>query len=299
MLDLIQYWYKWWKQILVFCSVAVLLSIVISHPAIMKPYFQSKVVFYPANPSISDRTTFFSERSVMTDNFGSKDDINRFLAIANSEGLVSFMVDSFQLRDHYKVKNDYYYVNRKFRGNYRAIKNDLGAVEIQVLDTDPELAAQMVNTALHYIENAYRNIITNNKKTTYNMLSEEAEWKGRELRKLADSLNVLKKKSNFFYDKDGNLNGDENLRMLDREFQNLNAFISTLYSISSQYAITISDKYPVVYIVERASVAEKKTKPIRWLIVVSTALGAFITATLIVIFIELFKHANIFQRELE
>lgn len=299
MLDLIQYWYKWWKQIFAFCSIAVLLSIVISHPAIMKPYYQSRVVFYPANPSVNDRNTFFSERSIIVDNFGSKDDINRFLAIANSEGLVNFMVDTFQLRAHYEIKEEDYYVNRKFRSNYKAIKNDLGAIEIQILDTDPELAAKMVNTALHYVEKAYRAILDANKRATYELLTSEAAIKSNDLKKLADSLNVLKKKSNFFYDKDGNLNGDEKLRMLDREFQNLNTFISNLHSISNQYAITISEKYPTVYIVESAGVAEKKTKPVRWLIVVSTALGAFITATLLVIFIELFRDANIFKREIE
>ncbi len=300
MLDLIQYWYKWWRHIVIFCGVAVLLSIIVSHPAIMKPYYKSQVVFYPANPSINDRTAFFSERSSMIDNFGSKEDINRFLAIANSEELVSFMVDKFKLRNHYDIRKEgYYEVNREFRSNYKAIRNDLGAVELQILDTDPELAAQMVNTALLYIENAYRKILEGNKRTTYELLTNEAEWKGRELRQLADSLNVLKNSSAYFYDKDGNLNGDENLRMLDREFQNLNSFISTLYSISSQYSVTMSDKYPTVYVVEGATVAEKKTKPIRWLIVVSTALSSFVAATLLVILLELLKYADIPRKNTE
>jgi hypothetical protein len=55
--------------------------------------------------------------------------------------------------------------------------------------------------------------------------------------------------------------------MLDKEFQNLNTYVSTLYSISNQYGLSMSEKYPSIYVVEDAAVAEKKVKPIRWLIV--------------------------------
>ncbi len=297
MLDLIQYWIKWWKHILIFCGIAILLSIVVTHPAIMKPYYQSKMTFYPANPAVNDRTVLFSENNVIVDNFGSKDDVNRFLSIANSQELVSFMVDSFKLRVHYDIKESgYYYVSRQFKSNYKAIRNDLGAVELQILDTDPVKAAVMVKTAVSYIDKVYRGILSENKKTTYEVLSNEAEWKGRELRVLADSLNKMKKVSTYFYDKDGNLMGEEKLRMLDMEFQNLNAYLGTLYSISNQYNISMSERYPSIYVVEDAAVAEKKIKPVRWLIVLSCAIGAFIAATVTIILIELLKHAQ-FSKE--
>jgi hypothetical protein len=70
--------------------------------------------------------------SVVVDNFGSKDDVNRFISIANSKELIKFMVDSFKLRAHYNIEEPgYYYVSREFSGNYKAIKNDLGAIELQ------------------------------------------------------------------------------------------------------------------------------------------------------------------------
>lgn len=297
MLDLIQYWLKWWKHILIFCGIAILLSIVMTLPVIMKPYYQSKMIFYPANPAVNDRSVLFNDGNVLVDNFGSKDDINRFLAIANSKELTKFMVDSFNLIEHYDIEDKgYYYVGRQFSSNYKAIRNDLGAIELQILDTDPVLAAKMVKTAVAYIDKAYRTILSENKKTTYNVLRNEAEIKSQELNILADSLNKMKKGSTYFYDKDGNLIGEEKLRMLDEAFQNLNIYVNNLYSITNQFGISMDEKYPTIYVVEDATVAEKKTKPVRWLIVLSCAIGSFIAATVAITLIELLKHVK-FSRE--
>ncbi|HUH74323.1 MAG TPA: hypothetical protein VLZ75_07930 [Chitinophagales bacterium] len=260
----------------------------------MKPYYVSKMTFYPANPAANDRTVMFNVGNVVVDNFGSKDDVNRFLSIANSKELNKFMVDSFKLREHYRIKEPgYYYVGREFSGNYKAIKNDLGAIELQIYDTDPELAALMAKTAVSQIDRIYRQILSENKKSTFEVLSNEAEWEGRALRKLADQLDSMKKEVTYYYDKDGNIIGDENLRMLDKEFQNLNTYVSTLFSISNQYGLSMSEKYPSIYVIEEASVAEKKAKPIRWLIVLCTAIGSFVVATAVIVFIELIEHVKL------
>lgn len=294
MLDLFKYWVKWRIHILVFCSAAILLSVIITLPAIMKPYYVSKMIFYPANPAANDRTVMFNVGSVVVDNFGSKDDVNRFLSIANSKELNKFMVDSFKLREHYRIKEPgYYYVSREFSGNYKAIKNDLGAIELQIYDTDPVLAAQMAKTAVNQIDKIYRQILSENKKSTYEVLSNEAEWEGRALKKLASQLDSMKRITTFYYDKEGNIIGDEKLRMLDKEFQNLNTYVSTLFSISNQYGLSMSERYPSIYVIEEASVSEKKVKPIRWLIVLCTAIGSFVAATAVIVFIELLQHAQL------
>ncbi|MCO5248525.1 MAG: hypothetical protein M9887_06230 [Chitinophagales bacterium] len=294
MLDLFKYWMKWWRHILIFCVVAIILSVIVSSPFIMKPYYQSKIIFYPANPSINDRGVLFNERNVVLDNFGSKDDINRFLSIANSGEIVTFMVDSFKLRVHYRIKEPgYYYVSREFSSNYKAIKNDLGAIELQIMDTDPVLAQKMVKAALHQIDKIYRQIVSENKRANFELLNNESEWESRALRLLADSLNRLKSHSDYSYDKDGNLIGDESLRMLNKQFDAQNDYVKTLYFLTNQFNISLSDKYPSVYIVEDAVVPEKKVKPIRWLIVGLTAVASFIIATIIIILIEIIQHVRI------
>jgi capsular polysaccharide biosynthesis protein len=293
MLELLQIWIRWWKQIAVFTVLAMLLSIVLSIPAIMPPYYASKMIFYPSNPAASDRTVLFKEDGIMLDYFGGKDDINRFLAIANSSALVGFIVDSFQLREHYNIDEaGYFYVAREFRGNYKAIKNTLGAIEVEILDTDPILAAKMVKAAVIYIDAANRKMLNDNKQKTLDVLLNEYDIKKSRLELLADSLSVLKKTNPYSYDKDGNLIGAEKLRLLDATVKNLTNDVNQLLTMANQFEVSLADNYTSLHVVEDAAIPERKTKPVRWMIVLATLVGAFITATLTVIIIELIRHAR-------
>lgn len=293
MLELIQTWLKWWKQIAIFCIIAILLSVVLSMPAIMPPYYSSKMVFYPTNPAASDRAVLFREEGGTVDYFGGKEDINRFLAIANSPGLVGFMVDSFDLRTHYEIKEPgYFYVGREFKGNYKAIKNALGAIEVEILDTDPELAAKMVSAAVGYIDRARREMLKENKLKTLEVLKDEYERKTAHLLELADSLTVMKQNSIFSYDKEGNIFGNEKLRLLNATVKNLTDDVNQLMTMANQFEVSLAENFTSLLIVEEAAIAEKKTKPVRWLIVLATAVTAFVASTITVIIIELIRHAR-------
>lgn len=293
MLELIQIWLKWWKQIAIFCTVAILVSVIVSMPVFMPPHYMSKMVFYPYNPASSDRSVLFNEDGTLIDYFGGKDETNRFLSIANSSGLVAYMVDSFNLREHYKIKEPgFYYVARKFRGNYKAIKNEFQSIEVKIYDTDPVLAAEMVKAAVKYMENADKALIINNRKKSLNALQKEYDEKKTRLETLADSLNIMKKKANIRYDKDGNIIGDEQVRLMDQIVKKLTLNVNEMLSITNQFEVSLSEKLTEIHVIEDAGVAEKKSKPVRWLIVLATAIGAFAAATVAVVIIEILRNAR-------
>lgn len=54
---------KWKKSILIVCAIALVGSIVISDPHIMKPYYASKSVILPSNPSITNSENMFEQKS--------------------------------------------------------------------------------------------------------------------------------------------------------------------------------------------------------------------------------------------
>lgn len=293
MLELFQIWLRWWKHIAIFCTAAVIISIIVSMPVFMPPYYASQMVFYPFNPASSDRSVLFKEDGTLIDYFGGKDETNRFLSIANSSGLVSYMVNTFQLKEHYKIEEPgFYYVAREFRGNYKAIKNSLGAIELQIYDTDPVLAAEMVKAAVQYIENADKSLLIGNRKKSLNALKTEYVSKKDMLEVLADSLNTMKIGANIRYDKDGNILGDEKIRLMDQIVKKLTLNVNELLTITNQFEVSLSEKLTEIHVIEAASVAEKKSRPVRWLIVLATAIGSFIAATIVVVIIELLRHAR-------
>ncbi|HRB92662.1 MAG TPA: hypothetical protein PLT17_04600, partial [Chitinophagales bacterium] len=68
--------------------------------------------------------------------------------------------------------------------------------------------------------------------------------------------------------------------------------LQKLITIRDQYAVSSSAAFKTTFTVEEAVPAVKKEKPVRWMIVLGTALCSFFMATFIAILIELFKHAT-------
>ena len=67
-----------------------------------------------------------------------------------------------------------------------------------------------------------------------------------------------------------------------------------------QYKATINSTVPTVYVLEKAFKAERKSKPVRWLIVVGTLLVSFVLSAITIVMIERFKHLrSAFQKEEE
>jgi len=194
MLELLTILYRWKWHIAIFCSLALLASIIFSGPKFMPPYYESYSVFYPSNPAATDRATLFGEDAGnrQINYFGTKSDVNRMLTIANSGGLMSYLVEKYDLAAHYKVDLDnpkaMFFVGREFKGNYEAIKTDKDAIEVKILDQDPAIAYAMTNDAVQYINGVNNNIISDNKNRTIKILEEEIKVKDTAIESISARL---------------------------------------------------------------------------------------------------------------
>jgi uncharacterized protein involved in exopolysaccharide biosynthesis len=65
-----------------------------------------------------------------------------------------------------------------------------------------------------------------------------------------------------------------------------------LISLRDQYLVSSSADFKTLYVVEEPVPAIKKYKPVRWLIVLVTAVASLLFASFSVILIELYKHAD-------
>lgn len=272
MLELLTILYRWKWHIALFCSLALLASIIFSGPKFMPPYFESYSVFYPSNPAATDRTTLFGgdagDRQVSY--FGTKSDLNRMLTIANSGGLMNHLIDRFDLVNHYKADTTNpkypFYVAREFKGNYEAIKTDKDAIRIGVFDRDAETAARMANEAVAYINEVNNSIIRDNKMRTLDILS-------REIKAKQAGLDAI----------------EESRQRNSQEMEFLVEELARLKQLHDQYKVSANEGFASIYVIEAATPALVKAKPVRWMIVVMTGLGAFSFAALMAILLEKFK----------
>jgi uncharacterized protein involved in exopolysaccharide biosynthesis len=264
MLDILKVVMKWRWQIMLFTMISAIAAIIITMPAIMPPYYKSKMIFYLSNPVSTDRAALFNEKEAGgVSMFGGKEDINRFLTILNSAPVIMHITKKYHLGEHYKIKPGNaqlyeYYTQKQFLGNFDAIRNDLGAIEVSVLDTDAKLASQIAHDAVMYSDSIYRAMLVQNKATVLELLETQIA------EKTASGSNAI------------------------NDAQEIKA----LAAIRDQYAVSASNNFKTIYVVEEPVPAIKKTRPVRWLILLATTLAAFFVASFTALLIELYRHAD-------
>jgi len=298
MLELFDIWIRSWKQMLVFCVSAVILSVIISMPAIMPPYYESKVIFYPSNPSSSDRNTLFNEDGRSMDYFGGKEDADRLLSIAKSQQLADAIIKKFNLADYYNIHAGPYAVRREFNSNYEAFKNSLGALEISLLDRDPQFGAKLAEEIVYHIDSTNWSMISTFRLKAMQSFEEAYINKEAELVNISDTLSRIKQQHNIIMSTEGFIiKGDnayavEQARILQGRQNSLISELSQINRLRGQNAMVTEDRSTTIYVIEKATPAEKKKKPVRWMIVLGTALAALVAATIFAIILDLLERVR-------
>ena len=288
---------RWRKPILIVCALALVVSIVISDPHIMKPYFASKSVIIPSNPSVTNSEAMFEEKNQGF--FGTSDDVDRMMTIATSAQLKMHIVHRFHLFKHYDIDSaneDYpnYAVMNELEDNYQSERTDKGAIEITVYDHDKDTAAAMANEIVNKIDDISKTIMMENKQKMLSIYTGKVNHKEEEIKILTDSIIKLR----GTYNLNGNISDLNRINGMNSEerarFDLVNESIKTLedkkkaalkelnnsIGLAEQFKATINKDVPTVFILEKAYPAEKKSKPVRWLVVVTSVLIAFIVMVL-------------------
>ena len=138
---------KYRKHILLITLFGAILGVIVS--LLIKPNFEAFTVFYiPANNSIS--------KSVLAENnlenflsFGDEDQIDQVLEMLNSDNLKDEVINKFNLNKHYEISENAKYpktkAREKFAKNTNFKRTDYLAIKIEVLDEDPQYAADIAN----------------------------------------------------------------------------------------------------------------------------------------------------------
>ena len=292
-LDLLQFIkviHKYRKIILSSTLAAIVISVVVS--LLLPNYYKSQAVFYPKGLAISDRSVIFSDNPGESDFvfYGTKHDANRILALSNSSKIIDFTINYFGLATHYgyDTSTTNFWrtkVKKEFHENFTIIKTDKDAIEITLYDTDKDLCALMVNTMVQKIDEFNSKPYQENKAKVQESINSEITEKETELDSLTNEMVVMKKEydiktlgSKEFVSFTGeNIEKTEIFKIKYYKQQNLIKELHDLKKFSYQYDISAKNKENSLSILENAYPAERKSKPIRWLIVVLSTIITFVT----------------------
>ncbi len=254
------------KPIAVISFSVLIGTYVVTHPRlqILPPKYESHTVIFPANLSMTDRPYLFESSSavdVQLEMFGDKHDVDRFVSISQSGQVLSYLVQKYNLIEHYKIKKEkvkypFTAAVSELKENYRAFKNEFGGAEVWVTDKDKELAAEMANEAIAYSDRINRDMLLEGRKNMMMIIQKHTEEKQKELDALATQVSQA---------------SEEQRKILEIK-QVLAMEQQTKYSnILDQYKLITAQDFSTVHVMEKAYPAEKETSS-RWVIII----GAFL-----------------------
>lgn len=204
LLEVLRTLFQWKKQIITVCLVTAIGAVAIS--LLLPNYYQGTTVFLAVSPDQAKPDALFGDGQTRTAYYGNENDIDRILTIAQSGMLINFLVDTFQLYEHYGINPEQskaeFKVRNEFLSLYEVEKTKRDAIELSVEDKDRILSANIANTARRKIGDMTRQLIREGQQRTIQSYLANIESKEAQLKVLSDSL-ILKRRRFGIYNIDG------------------------------------------------------------------------------------------------
>jgi len=280
---------KWKNQILIATFGATILAGAYSW-FFMDDYYKSYATLYPINLAYNDRSAIFNLEHI--DYYGSKEDVNRVLTISQSGPVEAYIIDKYHLADHYKINKEKKYwrtkVRKEFEDNYKSIKTDQAAVELSIFDTDPKMAADMINDIINMTDSIFRSSITISKKQQLETFTKQIAERERMIQKYGDTLAILGKQSNIVvkagFDKTDIIEGSDLhavqvYKAIYAKQKNALIELNENSNIKEQIENSLQNDSKSLAVIDVPTVADRKEKPVRWLLCVTVFLLTFVFST--------------------
>ncbi len=314
---------KWKKPLAILTIVAIVASALFSSPYFIKPKFKSTVILFPANTNSISKVLIAENSSAKEDimQFGEEEQAEQLLQILNSDEIRNRIISKYQLMTHYDIDTTSPYKNtllqKEYESNIGYSRTEFMSVEIEVMDTDPQLAADMANDIASLLD------------TVKNRMQKERAFKGMKIAEaeyfdlknyikgLEDSMDVLRSlgvndyesQVERLYEAYGKAQLEGKTQVIEKIEAQLKivskyggAYVSIrdLIENEKKQVTHLRAKYheakvdaeqtlPNKFIVNNGTKAEKKTYPIRWLIVLVSAFSTFIMSVLAIVMYEKYQ----------
>ncbi|MEY2949957.1 MAG: hypothetical protein ACO388_03180 [Saprospiraceae bacterium] len=179
------------------------IGIVVAVSSLFMPnYYQANTTFLAASPdqAIPDLALGMGKREAQI--YGGQGDINRVLTVGQSGEVEDFLIEKFNLLDHYNInpnhKKAQYKVKEELREHLKITKTDKDALQITVEDKNPEWAALIANTTREKIDEISQDILKASQKNLLVNYDRKILEKENLLKKLTDSLFRLRDEFQLF-----------------------------------------------------------------------------------------------------
>ena len=331
-LGLLKFCFRYRLIISLTCILAIIVSSIVSL-FFISPKFKSVVVISPTTTSSVSQALLIEDNPYKKDifEFGEDESIEALMQVLTSDLVRGLIIDSLNLYDHYEINIEdplaRTWINLEYQENFLFKKTNLGSIKITVFDEDPQKASIMANSFIGsenqgIIDVAYNKIRIDRATDNIRICEYRQEVLTKKLKTVNESLNNLRKEHGIVYPerqierlteqkaialREGDITGAGNIQ---RELDIFNQHVTEhdYYKVQSLEIqeelhriedvvdlaeIELNYKFQNFFIIDRAYPAEKKSKPVRWLIVLGSVFSTFFfTVMIIQLFIVINKIKN-------
>jgi uncharacterized protein involved in exopolysaccharide biosynthesis len=306
--------------------MAALLSVIFSSSYFITPLFKSQVILFPTSTNAISKALLSnnpSQEDILE--FGEDEQIEQMLQILNSNKIRDSIIAKYDLMHHYQIDDkDPYRITKLFKryeSNVLYKRTENSGVKIIVYDQDAQMAADMANDIA-----ALYDVVKNDMKRlradqAFRIVEREYDKLKKEIAFKEDSLTALRKLGVYDYESQSEMinrqlameiakGSQENIKRLESRLDILAKYggpyvslrdalehdkkqLSEIRAKYEEAKVDAEQNLPQKFIVSNAYKAEKKSYPIRWLIVVISTLGALFLTILIIITFEQIEHLQL------
>lgn len=305
--------FKWRKHLFIVTAIAAIISAAASF--IIKEKYKSTVVLFASQQHSFGEQLLEDVKKSDVLAYGEEEDAERLMQIINSDQVRGRIIEKYNLWEVYDIaKTDRganTLIGKEYNDNVSADLTRFGSIEITVLDESPERARDIANDIAQLTDSVSNQMRSDRAMSAFLYAKSSLETLQNEIKVLEDSMQYLQEKGVYSYkDQIAYLTEQYGTAIVEghpdraQEIKTQMDFLSkygTRYKkieseIDGGYEkmqilrkrydlmkIDVESNISSHLVVDKAAAADKKSYPIRWLIVVVSAMATFVFGVVVIL----------------
>jgi len=317
-LNVLYFIYKWRKPLVIIAIATLIISSIVA--LTIQEKYKSTVILFPATTS-SISKALLTENNYKNEDvlqFGAEEEAEQMLQILNSDEIRSRICEKYNLMRHYDIDANDKYKRTKLYDEYMANINfkrtEYMSVKIEVLDRSPDTASLIANDIAALHDSSKTRMQRDRANQALAIVGKEYFAKLADIQRMDDSIKVIHSLGLYDYESQSDrtveqysialAKGDQRaIKSLEEKLAVIAKYGSIYVSLRDNLLLqrkqlnALKTKYeeakvdatqiiPQKFVVSSAFPAEKKSYPIRWIIVVVSTMSTLLIAIILILLIE-------------
>jgi len=313
--ELIQFLWSNRRTILTITAFGAVAGIIAAF--VITPTYKSEVIMFPAVTNSASRA-LLSENATGRDDIlalGDDGDSEQLIQVLNSDKIKERATEKFDLYTVYEIDPESKHKNTElqdtFEDHITFVRTKFSSVRIQVLDTDPVRAAAIANFITAEVDTVWKEMVHERADKGVLIVQNKLAELEKEMQIMTDSMGVLRELGVQDYHSQTErfneylgaaiLKGDKRaIQELEDRFKVLARYggpyitlqdqlnqdakrVNVLRSKLEQAQVDLESDLPHKFVVSAAKPADRKHAPVRSLVVLGSALSAFLLSLLLIV----------------